>query len=127
MSTGEILQDVYMKHKDHGAIGMYMFFKPILIVADLNLVCLVLTTEFPKFHDRGFYSNEKVDPLSGNLLMMPGNKWHDLRIKFTSTFTTAKIKKMFAILNECGQDFTNYLQKEFHSGDTIDISETFAR
>ncbi|XP_020281102.1 probable cytochrome P450 6a14 [Pseudomyrmex gracilis] len=127
ISVGELFRDIYLKYKDHRAIGTYTFFKPNLVIADLDLVRIVLTKEFASFHDRGFYSNEKVDPLSGHLFLLPGKKWRNLRVKLTPTFTSGKLKQMFEILKECGEEFGKSLEKIAKTGESIEIKEIFAR
>lgn len=127
LSVGELFRDAYMKYKDHRAFGMYTFFKPNLVIADLDLIRIVLTREFGSFHDRGMFCNEKVDPLSGHLFLLPGKKWRNLRVKLTPTFTSGKIKQMFMILKECGEEFAKSLESKAEIRDCIEIKDMFAR
>ncbi|XP_020296488.1 cytochrome P450 6d3-like, partial [Pseudomyrmex gracilis] len=120
-------RDIYLKYKDHRAIGTYTFFKPNLVIADLDLVRIVLTKEFASFHDRGYYCNEKVDPLSGNLFLLPGRKWRNLRVKLTPTFTSGKLKQMFEVLKDCGEELATSLEEEAKTESCIEIKEIFAR
>ncbi|XP_020281147.1 probable cytochrome P450 6a14 [Pseudomyrmex gracilis] len=126
ISMGELFGDAYLKYKDHRAFGMYTFFKPNLVIADLDLVRIVLTKEFGNFHDRGWYCNEKTDPLSGHLFLLPGKKWRHLRVKLTPTFTSGKLKQMFGILKECGEEFATSLEKVAKTNSCIEIKEIFA-
>lgn len=127
MSIGELFRDAYMKYKDHRVFGMYTFFKPNLVIADLDLIRTVLAKEFGSFHDRGFFCNEKIDPLSGHLFLLPGKKWRNLRVKLTPTFTSGKIKQMFMILKECGEEFAKSLESKAQMRDCIEIKDIFAR
>ncbi|XP_020281106.1 probable cytochrome P450 6a14 [Pseudomyrmex gracilis] len=127
ISLGELFHDIYLKYKNHRAIGTYIFFKPNLVIADLDLVRIVLTKEFASFHDRGFYSNEKVEPLSGNLFLLPGRKWRNLRAKLTTTFTSGNLKQMFGVLKKNGEELAISLKKITETEDCIDIREIFAR
>ncbi|EFN89626.1 Probable cytochrome P450 6a14 [Harpegnathos saltator] len=106
---------------------MYTFFKPNLMIADLDLIRTVLTKEFGSFHDRGMFCNEKIDPLSGHLFLLPGKKWRNLRVKLTPTFTSGKIKQMFMVLKECGEEFTKSLESKARTKDVIEIKDIFAR
>ncbi|XP_036150646.1 cytochrome P450 6k1-like isoform X2 [Monomorium pharaonis] len=125
--VGVHFQNVYMKYKDHRAIGMYTFFKPNLLIADLDLIRTVLTKEFKSFHDRGMFCNEKVDPLSGNLFLMPGKRWRNMRVKMTPTFTSGKIKQMFFILKECSEELIKHLESIAQIKEPIEVKDTFAR
>ncbi|KAL6421554.1 hypothetical protein ACFW04_014294 [Cataglyphis niger] len=106
---------------------MYTFFKPNLVIADLELIRTVLTKEFASFHDRGMFCNKKIDPLSGHLFLLPGKKWRNLRVKLTPTFTSGKIKQMFMILKECGEEFAKNLENKAQMRDCIEIKDIFAR
>lgn len=106
---------------------MYTFFKPNLVVADLDLIRTVLTKEFGSFHDRGMFCNEKIDPLSGHLFLLPGKKWRNLRVKLTPTFTTGKLKQMFTVLKECGEQFAQSLESKAQAKECIEIKDIFAR
>ncbi|EFN86292.1 Cytochrome P450 6d3, partial [Harpegnathos saltator] len=74
-------QNAYMKYKEHRVFVMYTYFKPNLMITDLDLIRIVLMKEFKSFHDRGWYSNEKIDPMSGQLFLLSGKKWRNLRIQ----------------------------------------------
>ncbi|XP_071643649.1 probable cytochrome P450 6a14 isoform X1 [Temnothorax longispinosus] len=124
---GVLFQDVYMKYKNHRAIGMYSLYKPNLLIADPDLIRVVLTKEFRSFHDRGMYYNEKTDPLSAHLFCMPGKRWRNMRVKMTPTFTSGKIKQMFSIVKECGEELAKYLQSIAQMRDSVEIKDIFAR
>ncbi|KAL6448753.1 hypothetical protein ACFW04_000513 [Cataglyphis niger] len=127
VSIGEFFHDIYVKYKEHRAFGIYTFFKPNLVIADPDLIREVLTKEFKNFHDRGMFCNDKVDPLSGHLFLLPGKKWRNLRVKLTPTFTSGKIKQMFVNLKMCGEEFVKSLESIAQTGDSIEIKDWFAR
>lgn len=116
-----------MKHKDHRVIGMYIFFKPNLVITDLDLVRTVLTEEFESFHDHGIYCNEKIDPLSNNLTFMLGKRWRHMRSKITSIFTSKKIKEMFPILKEYAEELVKYLETKTQMRDCVEMKDMIAR
>ncbi|KAL6264696.1 hypothetical protein P5V15_004796 [Pogonomyrmex californicus] len=51
---------------------MYTFFKPNLVIVDLNLIQTLLTKNFVNFHDHGMYCNKKIDSLSDCLVLLSG-------------------------------------------------------
>ncbi|XP_011701017.1 PREDICTED: cytochrome P450 6a9-like [Wasmannia auropunctata] len=116
-----------MKYKHHRVVGMYSLFKPVLLINDPELIRTVLTKEFGSFHDRGLYCNEKVDPLSNHLFLISGKKWRNMRVKMTPTFTSGKLKQMFSLLKECGDELANYLKSKAQIKDSIEIKDMFAR
>jgi cytochrome P450 family 6 len=124
---GVFFHDIYMKYKDQRAIGIYSFYKPTLIITDPDLIRTVLTREFASFHDRGLYSNDKIDPLSGHLFSLSGKKWRNLRVKLTPTFTSGKLKQMFSILKENSEELAKYLESKAQARDCIEIKDIFGR
>ncbi|XP_071564755.1 cytochrome P450 6k1-like [Temnothorax nylanderi] len=125
--AGVYFHDVYLKYKDHRIFGIYVLFKPILVIADPNIIQMILTKEFPSFHDRGLYINEKINPLFDNLVFINGKKWRNLRKQLRPTFSTAKIKQMFDIVKECGEELTKYLEVKAKMRDSLEIKDMFAR
>ncbi|XP_015181295.1 PREDICTED: probable cytochrome P450 6a14 [Polistes dominula] len=125
-TIGDVFGEIYMKNKSHPFVGAYSFFKPNLVINDPNLIRFVLTKEFATFHDRGLYCNEKVDPLTGHLFFLPGQKWRNLRVRLTPTFTSGKIKNMFDTIQENGDLLENFLEKKAHDKNEIDVKEIFS-
>ncbi|KAL2713807.1 putative cytochrome P450 6a14 [Vespula squamosa] len=125
-SLGVLFEDLYRKNKSRPYVGIYSFFKPNLMINDPELIRFVMAKEFSSFHDRGMYCNEKIDPLSGHLFLLPGAKWKSLRTRLTPTFTSGKIKHMFETLQENGILLEKFLEKKAHEKNEIDIKEVFA-
>lgn len=69
-SAGEMFRDLYDQHKHLPYLGMWMFFKPNLLINDPELIKTIFVKEFATFQDRGMYANEK-DPLSGESAWIP--------------------------------------------------------
>jgi cytochrome P450 family 6 len=67
--SSDMLKKFYDQHKETSpAFGLYFMTQPVLIPTDPELVKDILVRHFESFHDRGFYFNEKDDPLSGHLV-----------------------------------------------------------
>lgn len=90
--------------------GIYLLFRPALLVRDADLVKNILTTDFNSFHDRGVFHNPSVDPLSGHLFNMPGKAWKTLRASITPSFTTGKLKSMMSTILGEGEVLKTYLK-----------------
>jgi len=58
-------KELYEKFKGEPFFGAWILFRPTIVVRDLDLIKHILVKDFMSFHDRGMYSNEKVDPFSG--------------------------------------------------------------
>ncbi|GIX98717.1 cytochrome P450 3A8 [Caerostris darwini] len=84
--------------------------RPLLSVADLNLVREVLVKEFPSFSSRRavFSGNGVVDSM---LPSLRGEDWKRVRSIVSPTFTTGKIRRMVNIIKDCSQTLIENLKK----------------
>ncbi|KAL7027301.1 hypothetical protein ACKWTF_005400 [Chironomus riparius] len=125
---GEFFRDIYEKNKNHKIIGLYLSYRPAILVNDPVLVQDLMIKNFTSFHDRSFTVDEKVDPLTANLFLLTGQRWRDLRVKLSPTFTSGKLKGMYPTIRGCAQVLQDYLDKEVKSGnDVFDIRDLMAR
>jgi cytochrome P450 family 6 len=101
--------ELYEKTKKYKLVGVYFSYKSALLINNPEIVQDVLITHFNHFTDRGRFYDEHNDPTSNHLFNIGGQKWRDLRVKFTPTFTSGKLKAMFPIMRDCGRDMQNFL------------------
>jgi cytochrome P450 family 6 len=107
--------------------GLFIFFTPILVITDLELVKAVLVKDFQFFHDRGMYVNEKDDPLSAHIFNLGGDRWKNLRNKLTPTFTSGKMKMMFPIIVAVAEEFEKTLRASMVVDNELDMKDLLAR
>ncbi|XP_072395907.1 cytochrome P450 6a2-like [Diabrotica undecimpunctata] len=117
--------DIKKKGLKYG--GLYQLLQPTWIPVDLELIKNVMSKDFGHFTDHGLYLNTKVDPISGSLFMLEGEKWRNHRAKLTPTFTSGKMKMMFHILATQSQGFEKLLAQEVAKKEPIFIKELLAR
>lgn len=123
-----VTQNYYNFTKNEKICGLYFSYRPTLMINDPVLVRNIMIKDFQYFHDRGIYVNEEVDPLSGHLFSLSGEKWKKLRAKLTPTFTSGKLKGMFPILLDCGKTLQNFISNKIVTGDDIiEIRDLLAR
>jgi cytochrome P450 family 6 len=128
VSMGEYFQDLYNKHKDSKILGIYFMYRPILVVTDAKIVQDIMIRDFTSFHDRPMPVDEQNDPLSAHLFNIPGQKWRDLRVKLSPTFTSGKLKGMFPIIKSCGKTLEDYLANNMKKGvDVVEFRDLMAR
>ncbi|GJQ82012.1 Cyp6a9 [Trypoxylus dichotomus] len=129
MSLGDWYVKFYsiMKARKLKYAGTYFFHIPMFVVLDLDMAKQIIQTHFAHFTDHGAYVNEKDDPLSAHVFSLSGERWRNLRIKLTPTFTSGKMKMMFPILVKTSQELVATLRKECANGsiDAKDISARF--
>lgn len=107
--------------------GFYGFLRHILLLRDPMLIHTILIKDFSYFTDRADEINEDYDPLTGNIVNLPGEKWRQVRGKFTPTFTSGKLKAMFSTLLNCGSSLEKYLEKLAEKSEVVDVIDVTAR
>jgi cytochrome P450 family 6 len=65
--------------------------------------------------------DEELEPLSGHLFLLRGNRWRNLRIKLTQTFASGKMM-MFQTLVECRHELGSILEKSASKEEIIEIA-----
>jgi len=114
---GEQLQRIYNEHCDKPYVGIFSFDKPSLLIRDLDLVKNILVKDFQNFVDRIFSIEERFDPLIGNsLVILKGQLWRHLRTNLTPVFTSRKMKMMFCLVDTCGKELADCLEKATADG-----------
>lgn len=106
-----------------------MLFRPTVLVRDAEMIKNVLVKDFNYFHDRGFHLEEFVEdePLLGHLFALNGQKWRNLRIKLTPTYTSGKMKMMFPTIAECGVDLIDVLSEAAEVGESFEAKDLMGR
>lgn len=125
-SFGTAIYDLYRNSKDK-VLGIYLFFKPALLIRDPILIKNVLTTDFEYFHDRGVYIDAKRDPMSANLFAMEGEDWKNLRHRLTPAFTSGKLKGMFDSIKSIGDHLVEHLQTYADKSANIELRDFASR
>ncbi|GJQ79365.1 Cyp6a9 [Trypoxylus dichotomus] len=129
MSIGEWFAEFYvtMKARKVKHAGCFILIAPIYVPIDLDLLKRIMATDFTHFIDHRIYFNEKDDPLSAHLFALTGQKWRDLRVKLTPTFTSANMKLMLPIVIKVSQELITILNNDCQKGpvDVYDICVRF--
>ena len=117
VNIGKQLQQIYEQHSDKPYVGIFSFDKPSLLIRDLELVKNILVKDFQNFTDRITSSDEKLDPLfSRALFVIKGQRWRNWRINLTPVFTSGKMKMMFYLVDTCGKELADCLDKASYNG-----------
>lgn len=125
-SFGTAIYDIYQQTKEP-FLGIYLFFRPAILVRDAELVKNILLRDFQHFHDRGVYCDPKNDPMSAHLFALPGEAWKSLRTKLTPAFTSGKLKGMFPMLHAVGKELVSYMKPIAEKEEAIDIRDLAGR
>jgi cytochrome P450 family 6 len=117
----------YEQFKDKApAFGAYCIFQAVIAITDPELIKDVYTRNFESFHERGFFYNEKADPLSANLFSLGGKEWKSLRAKLTPTFTSGRMKMMFPLISKSADRLTDYLVPFAEKHEPLELKEVYS-
>lgn len=125
-SIGHLMEQFY-RSTTAPFVGVFAFFRPILIVRDPMIIKSILIKDFSHFESRGVLSDENVDVLSTNLVQVDGEKWRALRPKLSPGFTTAKLKALIPTSLRCIQPVFKHLEKFADTDEAIEIRDLMAR
>ncbi|EAT39045.1 AAEL009123-PA [Aedes aegypti] len=125
-SFGVATCELYWKSQERLA-GIYLFFRPAVLIRDAHLAQRIMTTDFSYFHDRGVYCNEEIDPFSANLFALPGKRWRNLRHRFTPLFTSGQLRCMMPTILDVGHKLQKFLEPAAERQEVVDIREIVSR
>jgi len=117
--VGEHYASIYFNTDGYKFAGFYQFQKPKLMLRDLNIIKDVFTKEFSTFPNRGIVFDDKLEPLTGNLLTLEGHKWKVLRNKLTPAFTIGKIKNMIDLIDGRALEMVKVLEAPSVIGEQV--------
>ncbi|XP_037043595.1 probable cytochrome P450 6g2 [Bradysia coprophila] len=111
-SVAEIFSDIYndqaTSHKP--IVGIHFFHKPALVIKDPELIKKVLVKDFNSFNDRHSASDIHTDILgSTNLFFIRNPAWKILRGRLSPFFTSGKMKQMFHLMKNIGNEMNDTL------------------
>lgn len=124
LPLGLLLAEIYHKFQAK-FVGIYLLFKPTILVRDAEMSRQIMTTAFESFHDRGIYVDEEYNPMSANLLTLKGKKWRELRSKLTPSFSSGKLKGMFGTVEDVAQKLIDHMSNQLSENEvrTLEMKE----
>jgi cytochrome P450 len=106
------LQQIHEEHSDKPYVGIFSFDKPVLLIRDLELLKNILVKDSQNFIDRFATFDEEIDPVfSKALFVLKGQLWRHMRTNLTPVFTSGKMKMMFYLVDTCGKELADCLDK----------------
>ncbi|ETN58142.1 cytochrome P450 CYP6BB1v2 [Anopheles darlingi] len=129
--TAIILQRLYREFRSRNlpAGGFNLFFSPVLLTIDSDLIERVLVSDFSKFRDRGVYANATVNPLtSGTLFSLAGDQWQHLRQVLAPAHATVNIRTLFTDTVRNAQGLVSFVGTSIGQGlDSLEWTDLTAR
>ncbi|CAG2106565.1 unnamed protein product [Medioppia subpectinata] len=115
------------RYKKFGKIyGVFEGNKPILRIGDPELVKKVLVKEFNVYQTRRETSNAKHPVIDLIISQASGDDWRRMRSTATPTFSSAKLRKVFKLLDQSMNGFVEALKTKAVPQRVVDMKWWFA-
>ncbi|XP_063541545.1 cytochrome P450 6B5-like [Cydia strobilella] len=108
----DTVTDICKQFPKEPIVGAYYGTEPVVIVKDPELLKLVITKDFYYFSSRDLSAHSEREMMIKNVFQEHGDTWRVMRQNLTPVFTSAKMKKMFYLIQERTQDFEKFLARE---------------
>ncbi|XP_043980962.1 thromboxane-A synthase [Gambusia affinis] len=111
--------------KEHGRVcGYYLGRRPVVVVADPDMLRSVMVREFNNFPNRMQF-RFATKPMTDCLLMLRNERWKRVRSILTPSFSAAKMKEMVPLINTAADALMKNLKVHADSGKAFDIHKCF--
>ncbi|XP_017003188.2 probable cytochrome P450 6w1 isoform X1 [Drosophila takahashii] len=108
-------------------VGVFMAYRPALVIRDLDLVKTVMIKKFQYFNNRVLQTDPHNDALGfNNLFFARSPEWRELRTKISPAFTTGKIKQMYPLMVKIGKNLEDSAER-LGSGSNVQVKDLCAR
>ncbi|KAL1466009.1 hypothetical protein MTO96_026957 [Rhipicephalus appendiculatus] len=111
--------------REYGKVfGFYEGEVPKVVISDLDMIKECFVKEAHVFRDRMPLIIE-VEPIKSSLLALRGDEWKRVRSVLNTAFSSAKVKLMSQVMNDCGNTLVDVISETLTTGqDIIDVTKT---
>ncbi|PAA80042.1 hypothetical protein BOX15_Mlig021430g1 [Macrostomum lignano] len=102
--------------------GTYFMRRPVLVVADPDMLKQICIKRSENFTDRGTLGNETY-PMDKGILTLKGQEWKRVRSLMTPAFSSGKMKVMFPLVEQSARQLCDSLLKA--EGSVVDVKAYF--
>ncbi|XP_051157193.1 cytochrome P450 9e2-like [Leptopilina boulardi] len=128
IAISDFVKYLYSCHQDAKYFGMFDFNTPLLVVRDPDLIKEIGVKSFEHFLDHKSFLDETMDPIFGkNVFSLKGDRWKEMRNTLSPSFTAAKMKFIFELIDKCASDFVQYFLDHSDETKSINTKDAFTR
>lgn len=124
---GKAHENIYKEFPNERFYGIIEFREAVLVIRDPEIIKQVMVKDFNHFVDRPVVVGNPKEYIMKHLLGLVGQEWKDMRAKLTPTFSSGKLKLMFALMEVCGEKLKEQLEIDSKDGKTVDAKNMLAR
>ncbi len=128
-STSLLTRQLQTWTRQFGSIyGLFEGTRPLYVVSDVEFLHEVLIKQFSSFHSRRLpFIIQKSRGNKVHLLGSTGAKWHRQRQVINPSFSSAKLKLMTPLVNECIESLTEKLLAKSGMQENFNIYKLYKR
>ncbi|KAI1883397.1 hypothetical protein AGOR_G00231020 [Albula goreensis] len=104
--------------------GYYLGRRPVVVVADPDMLRQIMVKEFSSFPNR-MTIRAATKPMSESLLLLKDERWKRVRSILTPSFSSARMKEMVPLIHAATDTLMGNLQGFAQSGESFDIHRCF--
>ncbi|XP_075979946.1 cytochrome P450 6B2-like [Anticarsia gemmatalis] len=120
-TLAEVEQDICKQFPDEPFIGAYYATEPVLIPIDPEIIKHIVTKDFYYFNGRELSEHNDKEAVSLNLFGTYGDKWKVIRQNMTPLFSSAKMKKMFHLIQNCSYVYETMIDREVATSKELEV------
>ncbi|KAI5634396.1 cytochrome p450 domain-containing protein [Phthorimaea operculella] len=125
MNAADWMKERYTRFKKAPYIGIWLFWRPALVINDPELAKRILVKDADNFRDR-FFSSSQKDHMGGlNIFTVTEPIWSAVRRKLTIAFTTSKLKSFHPLVRTKAKELCQRIQQEMDGKRDIDMRDVF--
>ncbi|KAG8326347.1 hypothetical protein J6590_044333 [Homalodisca vitripennis] len=126
-SYTQLMLHMYNKHKGKKFVGFFQFFRKSVLIIDPDLLRNVLVKDFEYFDSKSLHYNKELEPLTAHLFALDGHEWKVLRTKIAPAFSSGKLKGMFQVILDVGDQLREYTSKMTAESEELECKDLFLR
>ncbi|CAH2259709.1 cytochrome P450 6B2-like [Pararge aegeria] len=125
----KITQEICQNFPDSPYVGVYYGTEPALVIQDPEMIKLVLAKDFYYFNSREVADHTHKELITQNMFFTGGDRWKVLRQNLTALFSSAKLKNMFYLIENCATQLEKVIDEDLKSSKTnvIEIKSLLSR
>ncbi|XP_077486655.1 cytochrome P450 3A6-like [Amblyomma americanum] len=109
-------------------VGYFNGYRPVILVADLDLLRQIQVKDFHDFTDRAllFQAKRPPSPQNKGLLQLTSTRWKEVRSVLTPSFTTNKLKMMSPGIISAVEKLISKIDRKAETGEEFESGEMYA-
>lgn len=121
-NLGETFTDICKQLPNEPIIGTYYGTEPAVMIKDPELLKLVITKDFYYFSSRELRGHLHRETATKNVFSAEGDYWRVVRQNLTPVFSSAKMKKMFYLIEKRTVEYEKYWPRRFRKNKSTTLA-----